>query len=911
MVRRGMAAEETAKATADARVAGEDMARAQAPAVRELTRPITAVAKTEKTPEQQRQAAELAAVAGKPSGSPVEAGVNEGVSETGAGAEGAPGAAVAPAPAKPEADVEELESGKPVSAAQAKALMDEADDIVPEEKAAVIEKAVQDTPVEGAADVDGAVVASKRIKEPSSEKWKFTVGGRTEPRVTVTSVAQKVIDSDIAAGRTPRSLEQEKAAASIALLDRVSELPSLPHFNEEIEKIYSPEGVEHDTIQHYHLHGDELAFLYAYKDQDGKQRALVGKADIPNFGSFNDTPGVGHDWTNALNRQYQTILHETLAADPAMRKAKTPEEKAAAFRDTLVNLKRNLGKVTVVLPLKGEPEVNLGLNIGIGEDAATAEKTLTEVAETVGRNSIGVDKTVNTKYNISGDKGTDLTQQYYEAGLRSTKLEARYEALKKAGLLVQRSPVGEPGRGAGAGGTGVAAEGRAEDEGRVEEDDPDQLERQAEESANRADELRTRAKKLREERSTAKPADEKKPKAKPAAEEKKDAGTKEKLDGQQPRSDEDRKLLSRRRKAGGDVHPDEAEDRATLGKLRDRGAGYVYAARPAEEGVEEAEFIAKSAGCRLSWFADTSYATVTDGFVYPGKRDVIFLNVFANPDVGYAGTVRHEIFHLQCRANPAVTDETIGVATEQLSAAGKRRLGEIESLYKDDYRDNKSYYVEEMLSETAADNSVKYWKDTNQVLAAIANVMAAKPAEAAPASKAPDVKSNESWSNNVIDKDNTDLRYAIRPAYLPRVGSEGEMAWMAGLPADAVETARVLYTIAEDSVAKFGKGKNNNVTKFLTTGELNAAVKEQPELRKFLKSILRTLPEGTALVTSNPQLVRGNLGCWIVKRVGHGSHGRTDSRINRGLLKSASRGRLTVSFEYIPKKIKGDNSWTR
>jgi GNAT superfamily N-acetyltransferase len=63
------------------------------------------------------------------------------------------------------------------------------------------------------------------------------------------------------------------------------------------------------------------------------------------------------------------------------------------------------------------------------------------------------------------------------------------------------------------------------------------------------------------------------------------------------------------------------------------------------------------------------------------------------------------------------------------------------------------------------------------------------------------------------------------------------------------------------------------------------------------------------LVTSNPQLVRGNLGCWIVKRVGHGSHGRTDSRINRGLLKSASRGRLTVSFEIVPKKVKGDHSW--
>ena len=63
------------------------------------------------------------------------------------------------------------------------------------------------------------------------------------------------------------------------------------------------------------------------------------------------------------------------------------------------------------------------------------------------------------------------------------------------------------------------------------------------------------------------------------------------------------------------------------------------------------------------------------------------------------------------------------------------------------------------------------------------------------------------------------------------------------------------------------------------------------------------------LLTSNPQLVRGNLCNWIVKRVGHGSNGRTDSRINRGILKATSRARLTVSLEYIPKKIEGNISW--
>lgn len=53
------------------------------------------------------------------------------------------------------------------------------------------------------------------------------------------------------------------------------------------------------------------------------------------------------------------------------------------------------------------------------------------------------------------------------------------------------------------------------------------------------------------------------------------------------------------------------------------------------------------------------------------------------------------------------------------------------------------------------------------------------------------------------------------------------------------------------------------------------------------------------LVTSNPQLVRGNLDKWKVKRIGHSSHGRSDTMINQELVKSNSRRRLSVSLEYI------------
>jgi GNAT superfamily N-acetyltransferase len=56
------------------------------------------------------------------------------------------------------------------------------------------------------------------------------------------------------------------------------------------------------------------------------------------------------------------------------------------------------------------------------------------------------------------------------------------------------------------------------------------------------------------------------------------------------------------------------------------------------------------------------------------------------------------------------------------------------------------------------------------------------------------------------------------------------------------------------------------------------------------------------LVTSNPQLVRCNLDRWKVRRVGHGTHGREDTKINRGITATCSRRRLSVSLQYVPKK---------
>ena len=54
------------------------------------------------------------------------------------------------------------------------------------------------------------------------------------------------------------------------------------------------------------------------------------------------------------------------------------------------------------------------------------------------------------------------------------------------------------------------------------------------------------------------------------------------------------------------------------------------------------------------------------------------------------------------------------------------------------------------------------------------------------------------------------------------------------------------------------------------------------------------------ILTSNPQIVRGNPKNWRVKRFGHASRGIEDTRINREIQSSLSRDRVTVSLRYDP-----------
>jgi GNAT superfamily N-acetyltransferase len=54
------------------------------------------------------------------------------------------------------------------------------------------------------------------------------------------------------------------------------------------------------------------------------------------------------------------------------------------------------------------------------------------------------------------------------------------------------------------------------------------------------------------------------------------------------------------------------------------------------------------------------------------------------------------------------------------------------------------------------------------------------------------------------------------------------------------------------------------------------------------------------ILTSNPQIIRGDMKNWRISRFGHASRGRGNTRINNEIKGSLSRGRITVSLQYIP-----------
>jgi GNAT superfamily N-acetyltransferase len=53
------------------------------------------------------------------------------------------------------------------------------------------------------------------------------------------------------------------------------------------------------------------------------------------------------------------------------------------------------------------------------------------------------------------------------------------------------------------------------------------------------------------------------------------------------------------------------------------------------------------------------------------------------------------------------------------------------------------------------------------------------------------------------------------------------------------------------------------------------------------------------ILTSNPQIISGNMKNLKITRYGHASRGRENTQINKEIKNSLSRKRITVSLQYI------------
>jgi hypothetical protein len=54
------------------------------------------------------------------------------------------------------------------------------------------------------------------------------------------------------------------------------------------------------------------------------------------------------------------------------------------------------------------------------------------------------------------------------------------------------------------------------------------------------------------------------------------------------------------------------------------------------------------------------------------------------------------------------------------------------------------------------------------------------------------------------------------------------------------------------------------------------------------------------IITSNPQMTRGNMEKWKITLFGHTCKRKNNTRINKEIRSSLSRKRITVSLKYAP-----------
>ncbi len=109
-------------------------------------------------------------------------------------------------------------------------------------------------------------------------------------------------------------------------------------------------------------------------------------------------------------------------------------------------------------------------------------------------------------------------------------------------------------------------------------------------------------------------------------------------------------------------------------------------------------------------------------------------------------------------------------------------------------------------------------------------------------------------------------------------------------------------TLPKQAHSIHGSSMHQNENKILSSKSLSSITRLSRHRRRqtILKLIADLYCSQTKLpfliVTSNPQIIRGNLKGWKITRFGHASRGRENTRINNELRKSLSRNRITATL---------------
>lgn len=266
---------------------------------------------------------------------------------------------------------------------------------------------------------------STNVIEPIQEK---PIEKRKTKRRTLEDVVEKELDAWKEQGiiqesemYDPRIRKMAEVAADKTARNEVTGLPSKAHKHSAIDRIF--------------------------KEKAEDEEVVIISMDQDYFKGFNDTydHATGDDVLVQsmipVNMLFESIglehFHESGDENSAVGKIKKSEY--GEFVKNLEKVKSAMENVEIILP--DGKSVPMSMTLALSNNPSKSDILLSNVKETLGRNSLGIDEELQKEYNIRERQGPDVKQKYLDAGLtgRGLKSEKKQKISKlQSEVSVQR-----------------------------------------------------------------------------------------------------------------------------------------------------------------------------------------------------------------------------------------------------------------------------------------------------------------------------------------------------------------------------------------------------------------------------------------------------------------------------------------